>query len=133
MEQLANAAPVGPEAHYFAQLGQGIFEIQQCSDCGRHQFFPRVLCQSCGSEAVEWVQPEGKGTIYSYSIIRRKPEHGGDYNVVLVDLDEGVRLMSRVEGTPNDDLHIGMKVTAKVNVQDGVGKLIFVHQGGNHA
>lgn len=133
MEQLANETQAGPEAHYFARLGQGIFEIQQCRDCGRHQFFPRVLCQSCGSETLEWVRPAGKGTIYSYSIIRRKPEHGGDYNVVLVDLDEGVRMMSRVEGTPSDDLRIGMRVAAQVAVQDGVGKVVFAVQEGDHA
>ena len=133
MEQLDDAILVGPEAHYFARLSQGVFEIQQCRDCGHHQFFPRVLCQSCGSESLDWVQPGGNGAIYSYSIIRRKPEHGGDYNVVLVDLAEGVRLMSRVEGIANDALHIGMKVNVQVVVQDGTGKLVFTAQEDDHA
>lgn len=133
MEQSPNEGLMGPEAYYFSRLGQGIFEIQQCTECSSHQFFPRVLCLSCGSDQLQWIRPSGQGTIYSYSIVRRKPEHGGDYNVVLVDLSEGVRLMSRVEGVALEDVHIGMKVVAKVAVQDGNGKLVFTAQGGGHA
>jgi uncharacterized OB-fold protein len=57
--------------------------------------------------------------------VRRKPEAGGDYNVALIDLREGVRLMSRVEGVAPDAVHIGMAVRAQVAQQDGRGLLIF--------
>lgn len=115
----------GPQEHYFEKLAQGVFEIQRCCDCAKHQFFPRVLCVHCGSENLEWVVPSGRGTIYSYSIVRRKPESGGDYNVVLVDLEEGVRLMSRVEGVAAADVRIGQAVQARVVTGDGKGVLVF--------
>ena len=116
---------VGPQAHYFKQLACGVFEIQHCKSCGLHQFFPRVLCQHCGGTSLEWVRPSGKGEIYSYSIVRRKPEHGGDYNVVLIDLEEGVRVMSRVQGVEPDQVSIGLPVRAYVEVGDGRGTLYF--------
>ena len=115
----------GPESHYFQQLDRGVFEIQRCSACERHQFFPRVLCAHCGDENLHWVRPSGQGSVYSYSIVRRKSEAGGDYNVVLVDLDEGVRLMSRVEGVEPADIRIGQRVTAHVVQEDGKGVLVF--------
>lgn len=122
---IAQTPRSGPEEHYFTQLAQGVFEIQCCEACTRHQFFPRVLCMHCGSEDLQWVAPSGRGTVYSYSIVRRKPEAGGDYNVILVDLDEGVRLMSRLEGVEPDAIRIGQAVKARVVQQDGNGKLVF--------
>ncbi|KAA0910429.1 Zn-ribbon domain-containing OB-fold protein [Pusillimonas sp. ANT_WB101] len=117
---------LGPQARYFQRLNQGVFEIQECRACSCHQFFPRTLCQYCGSVDLDWVQPSGKGTVYSFSVVRRKAEAGGDYNVVLVDLDEGVRLMSRVDGVSNEDLRIGMKVSAHVQVEHEKGLLVFL-------
>jgi len=57
--------------------------------------------------------------------VRRKPEAGGDYNVSLIDLAEGVRMMSRVEGLPPAEVRIGMPVRARVAVSDGTGLLVF--------
>jgi uncharacterized OB-fold protein len=134
MEVNNNEATVsGPEEHYFARLSQGVFEIQCCSACARHQFFPRVLCVHCGSEDLQWVKPSGRGTVYSYSIVHRKPEAGGDYNVVLVDLEEDVRMMSRIEGVAPADVYIGQRVAARVAVEDGKGVLVFDAAEGHHA
>ena len=63
--------------------------------------------------------------VYSASVVRRKADAGGDYNVALIDLDEGVRLMSRVEGIPAAEVRIGMRVKAKVLVHDGQGLVVF--------
>lgn len=124
---------VGPQAHYFARLAEGVFEIQRCTQCERHQFFPRVLCTHCGGEDLTWVAPTGRGTVYSYSIVRRKPEAGGDTNVVLIDLDENVRMMSRVEGVAPDGLRIGQRVAARVALEAGRGVLVFDLMEGTHA
>ena len=61
----------------------------------------------------------------SYTVVARKAEAGGDYNVVLVDLDEGVRLMSRVEGVDPHSVKIGQRVKARVQVTDGKGLVLF--------
>jgi uncharacterized OB-fold protein len=82
-------------------------------------------CPHCGADKLAWTEPDGRGEVYSTTVVRRKPEAGGDYNVALIDLREGVRLMSRVEGVAPDAVHIGMAVRAQVAQQDGRGLLIF--------
>jgi uncharacterized OB-fold protein len=116
---------VGAEAHYQAALNEGRFLIQRCGACGRHVFFPRSICPRCWSDRLDWVVPKGTGTVYSTTTVRRKPEAGGDYDVSLIDLDEGVRMMSRVEGVPPSEVKIGTRVRAKVSVTEGVGLVVF--------
>jgi hypothetical protein len=106
--------PSGPEKHYLDALSAGRFEIQRCAACGKHLFYPRVLCPHCGSGELGWVAPSGRGTVYSTTVVRRKPADGGDYNVCLVDLAEGVRMMSRVVSVPPGDVKIGMAVRARI-------------------
>jgi uncharacterized OB-fold protein len=125
----ATPAPVGPEKRYFDALNKGIFEIQRCESCDSHVFFPRAMCPRCGSARLTWTAPCGRGTVYSTTTVRRKPEAGGDYNVALIDLDEGVRLMSRVDGVRATDVTIGMQVEAQVRQADGKGVLLFVPRG----
>ncbi|MNL46041.1 hypothetical protein D3C87_1687250 [compost metagenome] len=57
--------------------------------------------------------------------MRRKPEAGGDYNVALIDLEEGVRMMSRVDGVAPDRLRIGMPVKARVLRDEGQALVVF--------
>lgn len=116
---------MGPQARYFSRLNDGIFELQQCNACLKHQFFPRSLCHHCGSIDLRWTTPSGHGELYSFSIIRRKPEHGGDYNVALINLEEGVRLMSRIDDTELNALRIGQKVKAAVIKENNQGLLVF--------
>ena len=122
---------IGVQARHQAELDQGRFLIQHCGRCGRHIYFPRELCPHCGSEQLALVAPSGLGTVYSLTTVRRKAEAGGDYNVSLIDLDEGVRLMSRVEGRPPAALSIGLRVRARVQVSEGHGLVLFdVIEGG---
>lgn len=104
----------GVQAQHQAALEEGRFLIQRCEGCSKHVYFPRESCPHCGSERVEWVEPQGTGTVYAVTTVRRKADDGGDLNVSLVDLDEGVRLMSRVEGVPPSDVKIGQRVRARV-------------------
>lgn len=127
--EAAAAAPRGPEAEYFYNLDQGNFLVQQCNACCKHVFYPRVLCPHCGAEDLRWVEPSGRGTVYSFSVIAGKPGSDADYNVVLVDLDVGVRMMSRVEGIVPNQIHIGMPVQGKVKIQDGKGQVVFEPRG----
>jgi uncharacterized OB-fold protein len=63
--------------------------------------------------------------VHAVTTVRRKPAEGGDLNVSLVDLDEGVRLMSRVENLAPDAVRIGLRVKARVQVKDGRGLVLF--------
>lgn len=113
-----------------AALAKGLFLIQKCDDCGQHIYFPREVCPHCGSDAVQFVTPSGQGTVYAVTTVRRKPADGGDYNVSLIDLDEGPRLMSRVDNLKPDDVKIGQRVTARVVVADDKGVVVFDAVGG---
>ncbi len=108
-------APIGAAmAAYEAGLKAGQFQIQHCADCGRHVFYPRVVCPHCASTALRWVQPSGRGVVYSTTVVRRPADKGGPYNVALIELDEGVRLMSRVDGLAPERVAIGLRVQVKI-------------------
>ena len=113
----------GADLHFRSQLDQGNFLIQRCRNCEEAIFYPRMICPHCGSNNIEWFAPSGRGTVYSTTVVRRKAEQGGDYNVALVDLDEGARMMSRVEGLSPEAVSIGTRVLAKV-VDSEEGKLL---------
>jgi len=115
----------GVFAQHQAALSEGRFLIQQCGDCGQHIYFPREVCPHCGSNTLALVAPAGLGTVYSVTTVRRKPDAGGDYNVCLIDLDEGVRLMSRVDMTPVDAVQVGQRVQARVVLEKGQGMVVF--------
>ncbi|MDD0837657.1 OB-fold domain-containing protein [Curvibacter sp. HBC61] len=115
----------GIQARHQAELDQGRFLIQHCAGCDQHLYYPRELCPHCGSDALSLVAPAGTGTVYSTTVVRRQPEAGGDYNVALIDLDEGVRLMSRVSNLAPEAVAIGLRVQARVQVSEGRGLVLF--------
>jgi len=121
----ADAPKGGPEAQYRAFLAQGRFMIQQSRSSGRHVFYPRVAEPGTGATDLEWVEARGTGTVYATTVNRRRPEDGGSYNLALIDLDEGVRMMSRVDNIAPDKVVIGMKVKARIAEIDGAPQIVF--------
>ncbi len=130
---MTQAIPTGVLVRHQAALAKGEFLIQQCGDCQQHIYFPREMCPHCGSAAVNFVKPSGQGTVYSVTTVRRKPAEGGDYNVSLIDLDEGVRLMSRVDNLAPDAVKIGQRVMARVLLKDDQGMVVFDAMAGGAA
>lgn len=102
----------GPAAEWDAALAEGRFLIQQPVGGGKAVFPPRAFAPGTGAE-LEWVEASGHGTVYSATWIQRKPPEP-PYNVVLVDLAEGARLMGCVEGVTPETLQIGMAVKARI-------------------
>ena len=92
---------------------EGRLLIQRCTDCGLAQFFPRSRCVRCDG-GVEWAEAAGDGTVYSYTVVHRAPHESlaplVPYVVALVDLSEGVRMMSRLRGVSADEARIGLPV-----------------------
>lgn len=112
----------GPEAQYFAFLDEGRFMVQRCQSCARHAFYPRTLCPHCGAQQQEWVQATGFGTVYSFSVIAGEPARV----IVLVDLEEGVRLMSQLEDVDTATVRIGLPVQARVQATGERAKVVFI-------
>ena len=107
-------------------LNQGKFFIQACHHCNASIYFPREICPHCSSTDLGWIEPTGLGTIYALTTVRRKVEAGGDFNVSIIELDEKVRLMSRVETQHSQtNLKIGDRVKARVQVKEGQGLVVF--------
>ena len=100
----------GPEAEFFDHLRAGKFMLQRIAGTGACVFYPRYL----GAVAWEWVEASGDATVYSRTIIRQKPERGGDYCIAAVELAEGPRMLTRILGVPPDDVTIGMSVRASI-------------------
>lgn len=123
-----NIPPCGPDQHYRQALDKGLFQIQRCNACTHAVFYPRMICPHCGSPELQWESPSGRGTVYSTTVVRRKADAGGDYNVALIDLEEGVRMMSRVEGIAAHAVRIGMAVQAQVRQHQNQGLVVFVAQ-----
>ena len=115
---------IKPDQEYAGFLAQGRFMIQRARSSGRYVFYPRVVEPGTGSTELEWVEASGKGTVYSVTVVRQKPPTP-DYNVVLIDLAEGPRLMSRVDGIPPQDVRIGMAVQARVIREGDTPLLVF--------
>jgi uncharacterized protein len=116
----------GPAAIYRDNLAAGKFAIQICDACGDKAVFPpRAICPACGGTALHWQDAGGAGTVYATTVVRDRPENGGDRNIALIDLAEGARLMSRVEGMPPEQVRIGMAVTARIAKTDAGPLLVF--------
>lgn len=105
---------LGPEGQFWAYLRAGKLMIQRSRATGEYVFYPRLIAPRSGADDLEFVEVGGFGTVYSTTVMRRPAKHGGDYNACVVELDEGVRMLSRVTDCAPDEVHIGMRVQAVI-------------------
>ncbi|MEU6642607.1 OB-fold domain-containing protein [Saccharomonospora sp. NPDC046836] len=109
------ASSTGADHRYRAFLAEGEFRIPRCAECGRAHFYPRVVCPFCDSTSLEWVLASGLGHVYSTTVVRGR---SAAYNVALVDLEEGPRMMTRIDGLAPESVTIGMPVRARILADD---------------
>lgn len=105
--------PDGDTQPYWDAAKEHRLMIQRCQGCQHAIFYPRSVCPHCMSDRIEWVAASGRGTIYSYTVVHRSPGQFKDdvpYVVALIDLAEGVRLMSNVVDCAPSDVQIGAGV-----------------------
>ena len=115
----------GPEEEFRAHLAQGRFMIQRSRSTGVHVFYPRPFAPGTGETDLEWVEASGEGVVYSTTVNRRSPDKGGSFNVALIDLAEGPRMMSRVTGVAPEAVTIGMKVRARIEELNGAPAIVW--------
>lgn len=116
---------IHPEAEWRAHLAQGRFMLQRSRSTGGHVFYPRVAEPGTGAEDLEWVEASGRGVVHAVTVVRKK-DPADSYNVVLVDLAEGPRMMSRIDGAAPDAVTIGMAVQARIVSDGGQPLVVFV-------
>jgi uncharacterized OB-fold protein len=88
----------------------------QVADGGKAVFYPRISAPGTGSEKLEWRVSKGMGTVYATTVVYYKNE--APLNVALIDIDEGFRMMGRVEDIDPLEVKIGMKVKVKMHPGD---------------
>ena len=92
---------------------KGELSLPKCVDCG-HLRLPGPICPQCLSMTAEWTRLSGRGRLYTWTTIHQRYHAGfaGEtpYNVAMVELDEGPRLIASIVDCGNDDLAIGMSV-----------------------
>ena len=99
---------------FWDALKDRTFLVRHCNACGRDHYYPRPFCPKCWSDDVAWKEASGEGTVYTYSVVHVNdlppfPERV-PYVAAIVELDEGPRVMTNIEGVPFEDLRVGMPV-----------------------
>lgn len=86
--------------------------FQKCKECGKWLHLPRPMCPACNSTEIEWVQSSGKGSVFSHVTYHQSadPAYKAPYAVVLVELEEGMRLVSNMTDCLPIEIEIGMPV-----------------------
>jgi hypothetical protein len=102
------APPLTVEAEPFWKAArERRFVVPICSACGKAHWYPRAVCPFCGAEKIEWRAASGRGTIYSFSVMRRAKE---PYAIACVTLAEGPTMLTNVVDCDFDALHVGQSV-----------------------
>jgi uncharacterized OB-fold protein len=120
--------------HYWQRAADGQLVLQRCVACGEYQFYPRSLCGACAGET-EWVDATGRGTLYTYTVIRQSRSEAfaalSPYAVGIVELDEGVRMMSNIVECDVDALQVGMALEVlMLKAADDIGLPFWRPVGG---
>ena len=116
-ERKIPAPETNPETKPFWEAAaQGRLLIKKCVTCGQVHFYPRAICPFCGSDKTDWVTASGRGTVYSYSVMRRVPV---PYALAYVTLEEGVSMMTNIVDCDLDAIRIGQAVTVIFKPTEG--------------
>jgi uncharacterized OB-fold protein len=114
MSEATRPAPIVTDdsAAFWTAAAEGRLVAQRCADCGRYRHPPRPMCPVCHSLAADVVELSGRGTVYSYAILHHPQHPAFDFPIpiVLVDLDEGVRILSNLTDVAAVDIRVGMPV-----------------------
>jgi uncharacterized OB-fold protein len=110
-------------AFFWEAAVEGRLVAQRCGACGRLRHPPRPMCPHCRSLELEVVQLTGRGSLYSYAILHHPRHPAFDYPVIaaLVDLEEGIRMVSNLSGLESADVNIGMELEVTFEATESGG------------
>jgi uncharacterized protein len=101
-------------AEYWKATREGKLLIKECRSCGRVYFYPRNHCPHCWSTDTAWREATGRGTVYTFTVVYQNDlppfRDRVPYAIAIVELDEGVRMTSNIEGVAPEDVRCGMPV-----------------------
>ncbi|MDI3341747.1 MAG: Zn-ribbon domain-containing OB-fold protein [Sphaerobacter sp.] len=109
-------------APFWESLRAHAMQLQRCDACGRFVFYPRVVCPHCGSRALTWQPVAGTGVVHAFTIVHRHPNPAFaaeiPYVVALVELDEGVRMLTNLVGVEPDPAQVRVGMPVEVVYED---------------
>ena len=122
--------PTPDNREFYEAARRGELVFQRCAACGRFRHYPRPICPSCLSREYSWERVSGRGSVFTWTIVRGPTlpafEHKVPYNVVDVLLEEGVHFVAEVLDCPPDAIHAGLAVVATfVPVSDEITLVKF--------
>jgi uncharacterized OB-fold protein len=123
-------APDSDSTPYWEGLRDGKVLYQRCLQCGERQLYFRAVCRACWSDELAVEESAGHGVVYSFTVLHAVGDRAlaaeGPLTIAVVDLDEGPRVMTRIEGDTRD-IRIGERVSASFRcIDDSVTLLHFV-------
>ncbi len=117
MSRRIPAPKVLPETlAYWQAADAGRLLVKRCTACGEHHHYPRDICPFCWSEATEWREAAGTGTVYSHSTMGQGE---ATYTLAYVQLDEGPVMMSNLVGAPPGAWAVGQRVRVAFAPSEG--------------
>lgn len=130
-EKKAPTRPIPSPTELSEGFWQGVREgrlvIQRCQHCGLLRHYPQPMCPACRKLGFDWAPVSGRGTIYSYTVAHRAFHPAWQahvpYAIATIELDEGVRMVCDLVGTPPDTVAIGQRVEVFFESLPGQGPM----------
>jgi uncharacterized OB-fold protein len=120
--------PVGPNAEFYRYLARGELRLQRCGACGAWRHPPRHRCASCGSLDATWERVSGRGRVFTWTVTHRAvdPAFTPPYAIVVVELEEGPRLVGNMRDFAVEELALDLPVAVEIEPRtDAVALLWF--------
>ena len=118
----------GLNGAFYGFLAKGELRLQRCTTCGTWRHPPRYRCAHCDSAEVAWEPASGRGRVYSWTVTHRAvdPAFTPPYAILVVELDEGPRLVGNLRGLEPSELVLDLPVAVEIeHASDTVGLLWF--------
>jgi hypothetical protein len=119
---------VGLNGEFYAFCAAGELRLQRCAACGAWRHPPRYRCAQCGSDASSWERVSGRGRVFSWTVTHRAvdPAFTPPNAIVVVELDEGPRLVGNPRGIEPGELALDLPVVVELErVSETVGLIWF--------
>jgi hypothetical protein len=118
----------GLNGEFYAFLARGELRLQRCTACRTWRHPPRLRCAHCGSREVAWERASGRGRVFSWTVTHRAvdPAFTPPYAILVVELEEGPRVVANLRGLEPSELVLDLPVVAEIeHASDAVGLLWF--------
>ncbi len=104
----------GLAGEFYEHCKRHELRFQRCSECRTWRHIPRDMCARCGSFAWKWAKSSGKGTLFSWTTAMQPmlPQFADlvPYSPAIVELEEGVRMVSWIVDVEPGELRLGLPV-----------------------